>query len=207
MSGQCCQNQPTFDGASTGFKRALWWVIAINGVMFVVEMIAGRIGESQALQADALDFFADTITYGLSLYVIGMSIKVRSSIALLKGFSLAGMGLWVLGSTVYQTFNPSLPQAEVMGLIGFLALLANALSVLLLVRYRNGDANVRSAWLCSRNDAIGNVAVMLAGSGVWVTHSAWPDLAVASLMAGLFFWSAVQIIRLAYAESRQAASS
>jgi cation diffusion facilitator family transporter len=200
MSGQCCQNQPKFDGVSADFKRALWIVIAINGVMFVVEMIAGRISESQALQADALDFFADTITYGLSLYVIGMSIKVRSSIALLKGFSLAGMGLWVLGSTVYQSINPSLPQAEVMGLIGFLALLANSLSVLLLIRYRNGDANVRSAWLCSRNDAIGNIAVMLAGSGVWVTNAAWPDLIVASLMAGLFFWSSLQIIRLANEE-------
>jgi Co/Zn/Cd efflux system component len=107
-----------------------------------------------------------------------------------------------LGSTVYQLFIPGLPQAEVMGLIGFLALLANAFSVLLLVRYRNGDANVRSVWLCSRNDAIGNVAVMLAGSGVWVTNSAWPDLVVASLMTGLFFWSAVQIIRLSYEEFR-----
>jgi Co/Zn/Cd efflux system component len=200
MSGQCCQNQPKFDGVSAGFKRALWIVIVINGVMFVVEMIAGRISQSQALQADALDFFADTITYGLSLYVIGLSIKVRSSAALLKGFSLAIMGLWVLGSTVYQSFLPDVPQAEVMGLIGFLALLANSLSVLLLIRYRNGDANVRSAWLCSRNDAIGNIAVMLAGSGVWVTNSAWPDLVVASLMAGLFFWSALQIIRLAHVE-------
>ena len=200
MSGQCCQNQPKFDGVSIGFKRALWIVIVINGVMFVVEMIAGRISQSQALQADALDFFADTITYGLSLYVIGLSIKVRSSAALLKGLSLAIMGLWVLGSTVYQSFLPDVPQAEVMGLIGFLALLANSLSVLLLIRYRNGDANVRSAWLCSRNDAIGNIAVMLAGSGVWVTNSAWPDLVVASLMAGLFFWSAVQIIHLAYVE-------
>jgi Co/Zn/Cd efflux system component len=200
MSGQCCQNQPKFDGVSAGFKRALWIVIVINGVMFVVEMIAGRISQSQALQADALDFFADTITYGLSLYVIGLSIKVRSSAALLKGFSLAIMGLWVLGSTVYQSFLPDVPQAEVMGLIGFLALLANSLSVLLLIRYRNGDANVRSAWLCSRNDAIGNISVMLAGSGVWVTNSAWPDLVVASLMAGLFFWSALQIIRLAHVE-------
>jgi Co/Zn/Cd efflux system component len=200
MSGQCCQNQPKFDGVPAGFKRALRMVVAINGVMFVVELIAGRISESQALQPDALDFFADTITYGLSLYVIGMSIKVRSSIALLKGFSLAGMGLWVLGSTVYHLFIPNVPQAEVMGLIGFLALSANAASVLLLVRYRNGDANVRSVWLCSRNDTIGNVAVMLAVSGVWVTNSAWPDLVVASLMAGLFFWSAVQIIRLSYQE-------
>jgi Co/Zn/Cd efflux system component len=200
MSGQCSQNQPQFDGVLAGFNRALWMVVAINGGMFVVGLIAGRISKSLALQPDALDFFADTITYGLSLYVIGMSIKVRSSIALLKGFSLAGMGLWVLGSTVYHLFIPNVPQAEVMGLIGFLALSANAASVLLLVRYRNGDANVRSVWLCSRNDTIGNVAVMLAVSGVWVTNSAWPDLVVASLMAGLFFWSAVQIIRLSYQE-------
>jgi Co/Zn/Cd efflux system component len=200
MSGQCCQSQPKIDEVSAGFKRALWIVIVINGVMFVVAKIAGWISQSQALQADALDFFADKITYGLSLYVIGMSIKVRSSAALMKGFSLASMGRWVLGSTVYQSFLPSVPQAEVMGVIGFLALFTNSLSVLLLVRYRNGDANVRSAGLCSRNDAIGNIAVMLAGSGVWVTNSAWPDLVVASLMAGLFLWSAVQIIRLAYLE-------
>jgi Co/Zn/Cd efflux system component len=144
MSGQCSQNQPQFDGVLAGFKRALWMVVAINGVMFVVGLIAGRISKSLALQPDALDFCADTITYGLSLYVIGMPIKVRSSIALLKGFSLAGMGLWVLGSTVYHLFIPNVPQAEVMGLIGFLALLANVASVLLLVSYRNGDANVRS---------------------------------------------------------------
>lgn len=204
MSGQCCQNQPKFEGISPGFKRALWWVIAINGVMFFVEMIAGRIGQSQALQADALDFFADTITYGLSLYVIGMSLKVRSLVALLKGISLAGMGLWIFGSTIYHLFIPSEPQAEVMGLIGFLALMANLISVLLLVRYRDGDANVRSVWLCSRNDAIGNVAVMLAGSGVWITNNAWPDLIVASFMAGLFLWSSVQILHLVYKENQQA---
>lgn len=204
MSGQCCQNQAKFEGISPGFRRALWLVIAINGVMFLVEMIAGRIGQSQALQADALDFFADTITYGLSLYVIGMSLKLRSLVALLKGISLAGMGLWIFGSTVYHLFIPAVPQAEVMGLIGLLALLANITSVLLLVRYRDGDANVRSVWLCSRNDAIGNVAVVLAGSGVWITNSAWPDLIVASLMAGLFLWSSVQILRLVFIEMQQA---
>jgi len=207
MSGHCCQNQPKFEGMSAGFKRALWLVIAINGVMFIVEMIAGRIGQSQALQADALDFFADTITYSLSLFVIGMSLKVRSLVALLKGISLAGMGLWIFGSTVYHVFIPGVPQAEVMGVIGFMALLANVISVLLLLRYRDGDANVRSVWLCSRNDAIGNVAVMLAGSGVWVTSQAWPDLIVAILMAGLFLWSSAQILHLVYLESRQADES
>ncbi len=157
---------------SKGFKRALWAVIVINGGMFFVEITAGALAGSQALQADALDFLGDTMTYGLSLYVIGMSVRARTTAALLKGFSLAGMGLWVFGSTIYQVFVLGLPQAEVMGLIGFLALLANSLTVLLFLRYRNGDANVRSVWLCSRNDAIGNIAVMLAAGGVWITTSA-----------------------------------
>ena len=203
MSGKCCQNQPKFEGKSLAFKRVLWVIITINAGMFIVEMIAGALAGSQALFADALDFMADALTYGLSLYVIGMSVKVRSQVALLKGFSLAAMGLWVMGSTLYQVFVPGLPEAEVMGLIGFLALLANLLSVLLLLGYRDGDANVRSVWLCSRNDAIGNVAVMLAASGVWVSTSAWPDLIVAGLMASLFFWSSRQIIQMALAEYRQ----
>lgn len=202
MSGQCCHNEQKFEGVSVGFKRTLWTVVFINGGMFFVEMIAGAIGGSQSLQADALDFLGDTVTYGLSLYVIGMSIKVRSIVALIKGFSLAGMGLWVFGSTFYQAFMPSIPQAEIMGSIGFLALLANTLSVLILLRYRNGDANVRSVWLCSRNDAIGNIAVILAAIGVWETSSAWPDLIVATLMASLFLWSAVQISRQAIHEYR-----
>ena len=172
--------------------------------MFVVEVIAGAISGSQALMADALDFLGDTITYGLSLYVIGMSLKTRSTVALLKGVSLLGMGLWVFGSTIYQVFVLEVPQAEVMGAVGLMALAANTISVLLLLRYRDGDANVRSVWLCSRNDAIGNVAVILAASGVWATTSAWPDLVVASLMAGLFLWSALQIIRQALAEFGEA---
>lgn len=207
MSGSCCQTEHKFEGASKGFKRALWAVIFINGGMFITEVIAGALSGSQALQADALDFLADTATYALSLYVIGMSIRARTTAALIKGFSLAGMGIWVLGSTIYQTFILGVPQAEIMGSIGFLALLANAISVLLLLRYRDGDANVRSVWLCSRNDAIGNVAVMIAAAIVWYTNSAWPDLIVAGLMAGLFLKSALQIVRQAVQEYRAAAIS
>ena len=200
MSGGCCGSEAKFDGASAAFRRALWAVIAINGAMFVVEISAGAFAGSKALQADALDFLGDTATYALSLYVIGMSIRARSLAAVFKGLSLAGMGVWVLGSSIYQAFVIGLPKAEVMGAIGFLALAANMASVVILMRFKNGDANVRSVWLCSRNDAIGNVAVMLAAVGVWATGTGWPDLIVATLMAALFSWSAIQIIRQAWQE-------
>ncbi len=203
MAQGCCNHDARFDGASRGFRTALWLVIAINALMFVVEMTAGALAGSQALKADALDFLGDTLTYGISLYVIGMSLRVRATAALLKGLSLAGMGLWVLGSTLYEVLVLGVPNAPVMSVVGFLALAANMASVLILVRYKDGDANVRSVWLCSRNDAIGNVAVMAAAAGVWLSGTAWPDLIVAGLMATLFLWSSLQIIRQALAE-RQA---
>jgi Co/Zn/Cd efflux system component len=201
--GACCEHdQRDFDGMSPEYKRRLWIVIAINAVMFVVEMVMGHLAGSRALQADALDFLGDTLTYGISLAVIGASLRVRATAALAKGVSLLMMGLWVFGSTVYSVFFLGVPQAEVMGIVGFLALLANVTSVLLLVSYKDGDANVRSVWLCSRNDAIGNVAVMIAALGVWGTSSGWPDLIVAGFMATLFVSSAVQILVQAWREWR-----
>lgn len=146
------------------------------------------------MQADALDFLGETLTYGMSLAVIGAALSTRATAALVKGVSLSLMGLWVFGSTAYQVLVLGMPRAEIMGGIGFLALAANVASVLLLARYKDGDANVRSVWLCSRNDAIGNVAVMVAALGVWGTTTAWPDLLVAAIMAGLFLYSSVQII-------------
>lgn len=196
----CSGGVPVFDGVDPRYKRVLWTVIAINGMMFLVEMIAGQLAGSQALKADALDFLGDTVTYGLSLAVIGASIRTRSMAALFKGLSLSVMALWVFGATVYQTLVLGVPSAEVMGTIGLLALAANLASVLLLMRYKDGDANVRSVWLCSRNDAIGNVIVMCAALGVWGSSSAWPDLAVAAVMAGIFLTSSVQILRQAWAE-------
>ena len=189
---------------SAGYKRALWAVIAINAVMFVVEIAAGSLAGSQALQADALDFLADSVTYGLSLAVIGMPLIRRANVALCKGVSLVAMGLWVFGSTLWQVLILGLPSAEVMGVVGFLALAANLASVAILLRYKDGDANVRSVWLCSRNDAIGNVAVIGAAGGVALTQTAWPDLIVAGLMAGLFLSSARLILLQAWRE-RQAA--
>jgi Co/Zn/Cd efflux system component len=191
-----------FEGLSDDYKRRLIAVIAINAVMFVVELTAGQLAGSQALQADALDFFADTLTYGASFVVIGAALRTRSVIALAKGASLLVMGLWVMGSTVYRVFVLGVPTAEVMGIVGFLALAANVASVLLLVRYKDGDANIRSVWLCSRNDAIGNVAVMIAALGVWGTASGWPDLVVAAIIAGLFLYSSIRILGQAWHEYR-----
>lgn len=192
--GASCGHTKSFDGVSDAYKRRLWAVIALNAIMFVVEMSAGQLASSRALQADALDFFGDAVTYGISLAVIGSHLRVRSTAALFKGISLMLMGLWVFGSTVYQVFVLDVPQAGIMGAIGFLALLTNLASVLLLVRYKDGDANVRSVWLCSRNDAIGNVAVMIAALGVWGSATAWPDLVVAAIMGGLFLTSSIQIL-------------
>ncbi len=196
-------NAAKFDGVSVGFRRALWAVIAINALMFGVEMTAGALAGSQALQADALDFAGDTATYAISLAVIGLSLRTRATAALFKGLSLGAMGLWVFGATVYQLLFLGVPRAEIMGVVGLLALAANVASVLLLMRYRDGDANVRSVWLCSRNDALGNIAVMLAAAGVWISQTPWPDLLVAFIMAGLFLWSAWQIVRQALRERRE----
>ncbi|MEZ5847042.1 MAG: cation transporter [Geminicoccaceae bacterium] len=201
----CCGHDATFEGLSGAYKARLWIVIAINAAMFAVEMTAGHMAGSQALQADALDFFGDALTYGISLAVIGRSLAIRSTAALAKGVSLFLMGLWVFGSTVYQVFVLDVPQAGIMGGIGFLALAANLASVILLMQYKDGDANVRSVWLCSRNDAIGNIAVMIAALGIWGTASGWPDLIVAGIMATLFLSSSTQIIRQSLDERRCAA--
>lgn len=198
----CSGPQKTFEGMSPEYKRRLWLVIAINGVMFLVEMIAGEVSGSRALQADALDFLGDTLTYGISLAAIGASIAVRTNAALFKSVTLFLMGLWVAGSTLWRVFFIITPTAEIMGAIGFLALTANLASVMLLVKYKDGDANVRSVWLCSRNDAIGNVAVMIAALGVWGTATGWPDLIVAGIMAALFLNSAWLIFRQALTERR-----
>lgn len=195
MSSHCCGDDNRFDGTDNKFRLALVAVIAINFIMFVVEMVAGHISNSKALQTDALDFFADAVTYTISLVVIGMSLRTRALAAMGKGISLLLMGLWVLGTTIYQVFYLQTPEAQVMGVVGALALAANVVSVLILMRWKDGDANVSSVWLCSRNDAIGNVAVMLAAVGVFGTGSGWPDLVVAFLMASLFINSAIKIIR------------
>lgn len=195
-----------FSGGSTAYKRALIAVIAINAAMFAIEVSAGYLARSQALKADALDFAGDTATYIISLAVIGASTRVRTTVAICKGVSLATFAVFVIVTTLMRILNGAAPDAGAMGAIGALALLANVASVLILVRWREGDANVRSVWLCSRNDAIGNVAVMAAGAAVWATGSAWPDLVVAAALAGLFLRSAWLIIAQADKERRMTVS-
>ncbi len=203
MGADCCGQGVKFDGLSADYKRRLWAVIAINAAMFAVELGAGALAGSQALQADALDFLGDSMTYGMSLAVIGLSPHTRAVAALAKAASLTAMALWVLGSIAYHVLILGLPRAEVMGAIGLLALAANVGSVLILLRYKDGDANVRSVWLCSRNDAIGNIAVMLAAAAVFATGTRWPDLIVAALMAALFLTSSLQILRQSLRELRE----
>lgn len=202
MGADCCGQDVKFDGVSADYRRRLWLVIAINAAMFLVEIGAGAMAGSRALQADALDFLGNSATYAISLAVIGTSLRTRAWAAVGKAASLSLMAFWVLGVTAYHVLVIGLPRAEIMGGIGVLALLANLASVLILVRYKDGDANVRSVWLCSRNDAIGNVAVMLAAAAVWATQTRWPDLVVAGLMASLFLYSSMRILQQSIAEMR-----
>ncbi len=201
MAGCACDNDQ-FDGQSPSYKRALIAVIAINAVMFFVEMSAGFLGGSQALKADALDFAGDTATYALSLAVIGAALHTRATAALIKGASLALLALFVLITTIASAFGDASPAAPVMSGVGLLALAANVASVFILLRWRDGDSNVRSVWLCSRNDAVGNVGVIAAGGAVWLTGSFWPDLIVAALLASLFAKSAYSIIAQSMKERR-----
>lgn len=203
MANCSCDNMK-FDGISSSYKRILWVVIFINAFMFIIEFSAGFMANSKALQADALDFLGDTLTYTITFLVIGHSVKWRSGAALIKGISLLFMGLWVAGSTFYNVFFAQIPNETIMGSIAISAFIANVVCALLLMRYRDGDANVRSVWLCSRNDAINNLLVLIAAGVVYITQSHWPDLIVAFLMSIIFLHSAALIIKQAWKEWRDA---
>jgi len=190
----------TFDGTDRRYRQVLWVIIALNAAMFFVEMGGGLASGSLALQADSLDFAGDAMTYGLSLAVIGMAAAVRAKAALLKGLSLGLIAAYVLGSALYRTFVVGVPEPLTMSVIGIAALAVNLGSVALLWKWREGDANVRSVWLCSRNDAIGNLAVLFAAGVVAVTGTKWADLAVAALMSCLFLQTSFQVIRTARGE-------
>jgi Co/Zn/Cd efflux system component len=178
----------------------LWIVFLINALIFVVEFGSAFFANSVSLQADALDFLADAATYGITLMVLGSSVRIRSSAALLKGLSMGILGVWIFARTIYNASENIIPLADVMGSIGFAALIANVVCAILLYKHRSGDSNMRSVWLCSRNDAIGNIAIMIAASGVFAMNSGWPDFVVASLMATLAIISSYQIIKQAVRE-------
>ncbi len=201
MADQCCAGKSGKTALNDPrWRRVLWIALLINAAMFGVEIVAGVAADSRALQADALDFLGDAANYAISLGVAGMALAWRARAALLKAATMLMFGLYVFGSTLWGFIAGSAPHAETMGVIGALALAANLLVALMLYRYRTGDANMRSVWICSRNDAIGNLAVLAAALGVFGTGQGWPDLVVAGIMAGLAIWGGVEVFRQARGE-------
>lgn len=167
-------------------RRILWAVLIANAAMFVVEMVGGHAVGSLALQADALDFAADAATYGVTLWAIGRSAQIRTRAALIKSAAMLAMGVLILVMAIAKLISPAPPEATPMGLIAALALAVNLGAVIMLLPMRNGDANLRSVWLCSRNDAFGNILVILAAGATAATRSPWPDFAVGAIMCLLF---------------------
>lgn len=182
------------------YRRALWWVVGLNLTMGVVEAVSGYLAGSQALKADALDFLGDGVITGLGLVAVAWSAGARAYTALAQGVFLAVMGLGVLAVTLYRVFVIEMPEAALMGGLGLVALAVNVACAVILLRYRQGDANVRAVWLFSRNDAIGNAAVVVAALAVGATGTPWPDLIVAAAIAALFIHSSVKIIGGALSE-------
>ncbi|PKQ02163.1 MAG: hypothetical protein CVT73_19700 [Alphaproteobacteria bacterium HGW-Alphaproteobacteria-12] len=207
MSGPCCEHETSEARLrDAAYRRVLWAALAINGLMFAVEIVAGLTAGSVSLQADALDFLSDSATYAISLLVIGHALHIRARAALAKGVAMGALGFWVAGSTLWHIAYGGTPGAAMMGAVGFAALAANAIVFALLWRHREGDSNMRSVWLCSRNDVIGNVAVLFAAFGVFGTGTAWPDIAVASVMAALGLQGAYIVLRQALGELQQTAT-
>ena len=205
MADKCCApplNLNSTPKQNAAHRRVLWAVLIINAAMFVVEVAAGLAAGSASLQADALDFLGDAANYGVSLFVVGMALRYRATAALAKGITMGVFGLWVVGTVIWHATHGTLPSALTMGTVGFAALAANTASFGLLWAYRAGDANMRSAWICTRNDVVGNLAVLLAALGVFGTDTGWPDVVVASIMAGLALQGAAVVIRQAAAELR-----
>ncbi|HEY4375209.1 MAG TPA: cation transporter [Burkholderiales bacterium] len=213
MSAHCChheppppprQDDPAQAARARAYRRALWIALIVNATMFGVEITSGIAAGSQSLLADSLDFLGDAANYTLSLAVLGTALAVRARAAQVKALSMAAFGLLVLASAFWHALTGAPPQAATMGLIGSLALAANLGVAALLYAHRSGDANMRSVWLCTRNDALGNLAVLIAALGVFGTGSAWPDLVVAAAMALLALHSATQVLRQARGELAQA---
>jgi Co/Zn/Cd efflux system component len=206
MSAHCCghdHHHTDPNRGNAGYRRVLWAVLAINAIMFLVEVAAGVAAGSASLLADAVDFFGDAANYAVSLFVIGMALRFRAYAALGKGISMGLFGLWVTGTVIWHAAQGTLPSAVTMGAVGLAAFAANAASFALLWAYRAGDANMRSAWICTRNDAAGNLAVLLAAAGVFGTGTGWPDLVVAAIMAGLALQGSWLVLRQAAGELRQ----
>lgn len=204
MSASCSHNHSHDHGAPADgrFRRVLWIALVVNAAMFAVELATAQTASSAALLADSVDFLGDAINYALSLFVLSLSLAARSRAAWLKGASMLLFGAWVIGQLAWHAVNGVVPEPVTMGVVGFLALAANLGVAVLLFAHRDGDSNRRSVWLCTRNDAIGNVAVLAAAAGVFGTGTGWPDVIVAGVMAVLALHSGWQVVRLAAREMR-----
>ncbi len=202
MSASRCDCTHQEGSPDRRYRRVLWHVLAVNGAMFLIEIIASVSAGSASLRADALDFLADAGNYGISLCVVGMALRYRARAALAKGVTMGLFGSWVLSTAFRHAAAGTVPEPATMGAVAVIALLANAASFALLWAHRGGDSNMRSVWLCSRNDVIGNLAVLLAALGVFSSRNGWPDVIVAVVMAVFALQGAWLVIRLARAELR-----
>src|ERR1700747_2254286 len=205
MADSCCAPPPLDLGPkkqNRAYRRVLFTVLAINAVMFAVEVIAGVAAGSASLQADALDFLGDAANYAISLFVVGMALRYRATAAMIKGLTMGAFGLWIIGTVIWHALHGTLPSAVAMGAVGVTALIANGVSFAPLWAHRQGDANMRSAWICTRNDVLGNIAVLLAAIGVFGTRTGWPDIIVAAIMASLALQGSATVARHALAELR-----
>lgn len=202
MNASCCNDSQAPDPhrGNSSYRRVLWLVLAVNAVMFLVEIGAGLAAGSASLQADALDFLGDASNYAISLFVVGMALRYRAMAAMMKGATMGSFGVWVIGVTTWHALHGALPSAFTMGAVGIAALVANVASFGLLWAFRGGDANMRSAWVCTRNDVLGNIAVLMAAVGVFGTGTGWPDIVVAAVMAVLALQGAVIVLRQASSE-------
>ena len=201
MAKTCCDNACDANVAQTArYRKVLWVALAINIAMFFIEVLGGFSSGSVSLMADAIDFFGDAANYGVSLAVLSMSLLWRARAAVLKGLTMGAFGLLVLAKALWSFKTGTVPEPYTMGVIGAIALVANASVAFMLYAYREGDSNMRSVWLCSRNDAIGNIAVMFAAFGVFGSGSAWPDLLVAIIMASLGLSAAAHVLKRASIE-------
>lgn len=206
MSVHCCEHDHDHGDAGDDpvYRRVLMAALAINFAMFAVEILYSQTARSDSLLADSIDFLGDAANYAVSLWVLGAAIALRARASLLKAASMAGFGVWVLGSTAVHVLAGTVPEAPTMGVVGALALVANLGVAVMLFRFRDGDSNRRSVWLCTRNDAIGNLAVLAAAAGVLGTGQGWPDALVAAGMGVLALHSAVRVARQAMGEIRLA---
>lgn len=206
MSKDCCSHEVghnhdiTLDPNDKTFKKILWIALILNLGMFFLEVIFGLLSQSLSLRADAIDFLGDGLNYFATLFILNSAIQTKAKLSITKAIFMLVFGLWVLGEAVYRFFGEQVPDAFTMSWVGILALLVNATVALLLFKFKEGDSNMRSVWLCSRNDALGNLAVVLASGGVYWWGRQWPDLIVALFMAGLALSAAFQILRIAKTE-------